>query len=117
MVFHEWENFLKDEINSRRKNQNPYSEEEVWFILYSLVKVGAVYERRGSKLGDMHPNNVVVTPKGFIRVITVDSLPLELDNFQKILEEIKTDVYLGRLQLTQRPKKWTPTCWKAGSTG
>lgn len=43
----------------------------------------------------MHPNNIVVTPQGFIRAITKDSFPLELNNFEKIVEEIKADVYLG----------------------
>jgi hypothetical protein len=35
-----------------------------------------LYEGKNAKLGDMHPNNIVVTPQGLIRVITKDSLPL-----------------------------------------
>jgi hypothetical protein len=61
------------------------------------VKVGLLYEGKNTKLGDMHPTNIVVTPQGFIRAITKDTFPLELNNFEKIVEEIKTDVYLGIL--------------------
>jgi hypothetical protein len=81
VVFEEWENFLKDEIATRRKNQSPYLEEEIWFIFYHLVKAGMLYEGRNEKLGDLHPNNIVVTPQGFVRVVTRDSFPLEATNF------------------------------------
>lgn len=54
----------------------------------------------------MHPSNIIVTPQGFIRVITKDSFPLELNNFEKIVEEIKADVYLGTLDSTQPLRKW-----------
>lgn len=107
LVFEEWENFLKDEIANRRKNQNFYLEEELWFILYSLVKVGLLYEGKNCKLGDLHPSNIIVTPQGFIRVITRDSFPLELTNFEKIVEEIKADVYLGNVASIQPRRRWT----------
>lgn len=74
--------------------------------MYSLVKVGLLYEGKNCKLGDMHPSNIIVTPQGFIRVITKDSFPLELNNFEKIVEEIKADVYLGTLDSTQPLRKW-----------
>ena len=106
LVFEEWENFLKDEIANRRKNQNFYLEEELWFILYSLVKVGLLYEGKNCKLGDLHPSNIIVTPQGFIRVITRDSFPLELTNFEKIVEEIKADVYLGIFASIQPRRRW-----------
>lgn len=48
-----------------------------------------------TKIGDLHPHSIVVTPEGFIRIITQHSLPLMLTNFQKIVEEINVDVYLG----------------------
>ena len=71
------------------------------------MKAGVLYEGQREKVGDLHPNNIVVTPQGFVRLITRDSFPLEPTNFQKIVEEIKTDVYLGTRQLTQRPRRWT----------
>jgi len=51
-----------------------------------LVKAGVLYDGRNQKMGDMHPNNIIVTPQGFVRVITRDSFPLEPNNFQKIVE-------------------------------
>lgn len=38
------------------------------------------------KIGDLHPHNIIVTPEGFIKVITQHSLPLQATNFQKIVE-------------------------------
>ncbi len=64
-----------------------------------------LYEGRNEKLGDLHPNNIVVTPQGFVRVVTRDSFPLEATNFEKIVEEIKADVYLGILELMQRLRR------------
>lgn len=61
MLYPSWENILKQEISNRRKIQNYYKEEEIWYILYSLVKVGVLYEGNNEKLGDMHPNNILVT--------------------------------------------------------
>lgn len=71
-----------------------------------MVKVGLLYEGRNCKLGDLHPSNIIVTPQGFIRVITRDTFPLELTNFEKIVEEIKADVYLGNCIAIQPLKRW-----------
>jgi len=32
-------------------------------------------------MGDMHPKNIVVTPRGFIQMLTVDTLPAQFNNF------------------------------------
>lgn len=106
ITFDRWESFLKDEIISRRKNQHFYTEEEIWFILYTLVKLGKIYEPMRIKIGDLHSNNIVVTPEGFLRVITRHSLPLQLTNFEKIVEEIKTDVYLGTYRYMKPRRRW-----------
>jgi broad specificity phosphatase PhoE len=53
----------------------------MWFILFNMAKVGQIYEPLGIKLGDFHPNNIIVTHDGFIRVITQHSLPEQLNNF------------------------------------
>lgn len=58
-----------------------------------------------TKIGDLHPHSIVVTPEGFIRVITQHSLPLMMTNFQKVVEEINVDVYLGTYFLRKLLKK------------
>lgn len=90
-----WESFLKDEVASRRKNQHFYTEEELWFILYNLAKIGMLYEPMRQKVGDLHPNNIIVTSDGFLRVITRHTMPMQPTNFDKIVEEINSDVYLA----------------------
>ena len=104
-MIEEWENFLKEEVANRRKSHNYYTEEEIWFIAYSLIQVGVLYEGRGTKLGDLHPNSIIVTPQGMVKVLTLHSLPGETTNFQKIVEDIKVDVYLGSVGPTQPPRK------------
>lgn len=91
---------------SRRKNQHYYTEEELWFILYSLSKLGNIYEPLKSKIGDLHPNNIVVTAEGFLKVITRHSMPGQLTNFDKIVEEMNSDVYLGTLNIIKHLNKW-----------
>ena len=61
----------------------------------------------GVKVGDIHPNNIVVTAEGFLRMVTRHSLPGQLSNFDKIIESITSDVYLGSLSLIKRRKRWT----------
>jgi hypothetical protein len=48
----------------------------------------------------LHPNNIIVTGEGFLKVITSHSLPQQLNNFQKVVEEINSDVYLCNSGLT-----------------
>ena len=61
------------------------------------------------KIGDLHSSNIVVTHEGFLRVITRHSFPQQLTNFEKIVEEVKADVYLGTSLQTQLLKKWMKT--------
>ena len=64
-------------------------------MAYSLVQAGVLYEGKNKKIGDLHPSNIIVTPQGHVRILSVHSLPGQLNNFQKIVEEIKADVYLA----------------------
>ncbi len=38
------------------------------------------------KMGDLHPNNIIVTSEGFLKVITRHCLPNLPTNFEKIVE-------------------------------
>jgi len=48
-----------------------------------------------SKVGDLHPNNIIVTSEGFLKAVTKHSIPMQPTNFDKIVEEINSDVYLA----------------------
>jgi RIO-like serine/threonine protein kinase len=46
-------------------------------------------------VGDISPHNVVINDNGQIKVIATCSLPNELNNFQKVVEDTNAKVYLG----------------------
>lgn len=66
---------LKEEIANRRKNQQFFSEMEIWYLLYNLVKAGMIFEAKGIKLGDMHPNSVLLNELGHVKLLNVASMP------------------------------------------
>jgi hypothetical protein len=72
---------LREEIRNRWKIDRPYSEAEIWNLLYSLMALGQHYEKIGEKMGDIHPTNVVFNEDGFMKIIGKVSLPVERDNF------------------------------------
>ena len=76
-------------------------------MLYSLLKLGMLYEPLRTKVGDIHPNNIIVTQEGFLKVITKHSMPNQPTNFDKVVEEINADVYLGTHGSMQLLRKLT----------
>jgi len=60
----------------------------------------------GTKVGDIHPNNIVVTAEGFLRLVNRHSIPCQPTNFERIIEEYNADVYLGTFELMKPPRKW-----------
>jgi len=43
----------------------------------------------------MRPNNVIINDDGQIKVISTCSIPGELTNFEKVVENINESVFLG----------------------
>jgi RIO-like serine/threonine protein kinase len=67
----------------------------MWYLLYNITRAGSKFEKIGKKVGDISPHNVLINDNGLIKVISTCSIPNELNNFQKVVEDIHTPVYLG----------------------
>jgi serine/threonine protein kinase len=86
---------LDTEIRNRRRLNRPFLETEMWYLLYNLVRAGNKFEAMGKKVGDINPHNVLINDNGQIKAIAVCSMPNELDNFQKVVEDGSARVFLG----------------------
>ena len=51
---------LREEVLNRYKIDQMYEEPEIWYLLYILINLGKHYEKLGHKIGDVHPNNIVL---------------------------------------------------------
>lgn len=101
-----YENFpyvLDSEIKNRKKLDRYFIETEMWYLLYNIIRAGNKFEKIGKKIGDVNPHNVVINDDGQIKVICTCSLPNEPDNFQRIVEDKNSKVYLGTNSINAAP--------------
>ena len=42
----------------------------MWYILYTILEAGAYVESKGMELGHVHPNNIVLSENGKIKIIS-----------------------------------------------
>jgi hypothetical protein len=61
------------------------------------VRAGNKFEKINKKVGDISLHNVIINDDGQIKVVSTCSIPNELNNFQKVVEDINAKVYLGKL--------------------
>lgn len=60
-----------------------------------MVRAGTKFEKIKQKIGDVHPYNVLINDDGQIKLISKCSIPGELTNFDKAVEEKNAKVFLG----------------------
>ena len=58
-----------------------FEEEELWYLLYSLVSSAADFNRIDSKIGDVRPYNIFINEEGQIKIANIYSWPYEKTNF------------------------------------
>lgn len=71
----------------------------MWYLLYNIVRAGFKFEKIKKKIGDVNPHNILINDDGQIKVLSTVSLPNELNNFEKIVEDRNAKVFLGNLSL------------------
>ena len=76
----------------------------MWFLLYSIIRVGKRFELVNEKIGDVHPFNILVNDEGMIKMISQYSLPGEMTNFERVLEDRNAKVFLGMLLFNAAPE-------------
>lgn len=47
-----------------------------------MIRAGNKFERIKKKIGNMHPNNILINDDGQIKIIATCSVPGEIDNFE-----------------------------------
>jgi len=52
-----------------------------------MVRAGTKFEKIKQKIGDVHPYNVLINDDGQIKLISKCSIPGELTNFDRIVED------------------------------
>ena len=67
-------------------------------MLYNIVRAGSKFEHMKKKIGNVHPQNILINESGQIKIISTVSLPGELTNYDYLVEhqnEGNTNVFLA----------------------
>lgn len=75
MFFEYYEGAMSQEVGSRRRDKDFFSEEEAWYILYSLVKACRKFEKFKMASGPLNTEMILVNPKGHLKLKNVLSSP------------------------------------------
>lgn len=78
-----------------------YSEEELFYLFYSLLEAAKEFQLKCIPVGDIRPGNMVITKKQQLKMITVASIPSESTNISKFLDryDLKTIFYFSPEEL------------------
>ena len=68
---------IKEEIEARKRHRERFSEEEIWYILYSLLNAIRMFEKFSIASGDLKTERVLLNDKGHLKVINKLSFPEE----------------------------------------
>jgi hypothetical protein len=77
---------LAQEIRARRTHGAAFSEEELWYLLYAVVRPMAALEERGLAVGDVQPCNVLLSQSGQVRLLSTFSMPCQLNSFHLTIQ-------------------------------
>ncbi len=71
-----------------------FEEEELWYLLLSLVSCAKDFSKIDRKIGDVRPHNIFINEEGQIKIANAFSWPYEKTNFEKTAYE-KTRTYIS----------------------
>ncbi len=78
---------FEEELENRISLDKHLSEEEMWYLLYTLVSTAKDFSFINRKVGDIRPHNIFVNEAGQIKLAVNFSWPNEPTNFQKTMNE------------------------------
>ena len=116
MSFEHYPYVFQSEIENRRKIHRFFLETELWYLLYTMVRAGSKFEKYHSKIGDVHPTNILINSDGLIKLLATCSLPYEVSNFDRLVDNPHAPVYLGIFGLKQLRRNWRSTRSRGQST-
>jgi serine/threonine protein kinase len=65
------------------QEEKHFEEEELWYLLLTLVEAAEIAHQLDSRLGDVKPSNLLLNKQGQIKMLTRFSLPTFLDSFSQ----------------------------------
>ena len=74
--YHNYPYLLTEQIYDRRGKKSRFSEVEIWFLLYSLIRANGQACQINQQIVDLRPTNIFLNEDGKIRVSTNLSWPL-----------------------------------------
>lgn len=86
LTFDYYEFVLRTEVMNRNKLKKDFLETEVWYLLYNIVRAGSKFEHLKKKIGNVHPQNILINESGQIKIISTVSLPNEPSNYDYLIE-------------------------------
>lgn len=81
-----YEFVLQTEIQNRFNLRKDFLETELWYLLYNMVRAGFKFEHLKRKIGNIHPNNILINESGQIKIISTCSFPGEVNNYEHLIE-------------------------------
>lgn len=81
---------LHEEIYDRSGKKGDFKEQEIWYLLLSLLQAKRQAEDHGSSLSDVRPKNIFLNQEGLIKTATPFSWPLASTKYQKSLDKVAT---------------------------
>ena len=72
-------------MENRFNLRKHFSEEEIWYLLSSLVKAATDFQTLNVKIGDVRPDNIFLSDDGQIKVSNLFSWPCETTNYEKTI--------------------------------
>lgn len=82
---------FQEEIDRRTNEEKHFEEEELWYLLLTLVEAAAGSHQFQAALGDLKPSNLLLNKDGQIKLLAKLSLPCFEDAFDK--ENPKSSLY------------------------
>jgi hypothetical protein len=73
-----YENFpylFSEEIENRISMNKYFEEEELWYLLYSLVGCAKDFSKIDRKIGDIRPHSIFINEEGQIKIANAFSWP------------------------------------------
>jgi serine/threonine protein kinase len=81
---------LHEEIYDRSGKKGDFKEQEIWYLLLSLLEAKRQAEDNATFLNDVRPKNIFLNQEGLIKTATPFSWPLSATKYQKSLDKVAT---------------------------
>ena len=105
-VFSEYFNYtLASELDRRSRAQEFFPENEIWYLLNSLIISGEQLQRNHAYHGSLMPETVFLTPEGHIKLINPIFMYNELDSYHNLLGDPTEKGFLSPTLLEEFRKR------------